>query len=228
MQREVMTHSSHRIRYWKSLAGQSLVQSTAKLCRAFKKTFLLPTYASMKTCAQPAWSEPAQTDSSRKCLHSDICLNVKRSCCTIMNTKWINNDIWIMNTIYSSSDKILSFLACTCVNYLTQASVAACQGSLLAHHRHLLSLGRMAASLKACIPSLSVLSHYQTSICFKKSLAFQRWALILLSVTFVANNLELLWAKILIVDSLFITPQNLNTGYNTILNSKQFFVFKNN
>lgn len=32
-----------------------------------------------------------------------------------------------MNTIYSSSDKILSFLACTCVNYLTQASVAACQ-----------------------------------------------------------------------------------------------------
>lgn len=47
-------------------------------------------------------------------------------------------------------------------------------GSLLAHHRHLLSLGRMAASLKACIPSLSVLSHYQTSICFKKSLAFQR------------------------------------------------------
>ena len=127
MQREVMTHSSHRIRYRKSLARQSLVQSTAKLCRGLKKPFFLPTYASMKTCAQPAWSEPAQTDSSRKCLHSDICLNVKRSCCTIMNTKWINNDIWIMNTIYSSSDKILSFLACTGVNYLTQASVTACQ-----------------------------------------------------------------------------------------------------
>lgn len=26
-----------------------------------------------------------------------------------------------MNTIYSSSDKIVSFLACTCINYLLQA-----------------------------------------------------------------------------------------------------------
>lgn len=79
-----------------------------------------------------------------KCLHSDICLNAEWICRMIMNTKWINNDMWIMNTIYSSSDKIVSFLTCTCINYLPQAYHRLAV-SPLAHHRHLLSAGRKAA-----------------------------------------------------------------------------------
>lgn len=144
MQREVMAHSSHRIRYSKPLAGQSMVQSTAKLCGGFFFLFLSLSSLHLWIHENPVWT---CSESSRKCLHSDICLNAKWSCRMIMNTKWINNDMWIMNTIYSSSDKIVSFLACTCINYLPQAQPQPA-GSLLAHHRHLLSPGRTAASLK--------------------------------------------------------------------------------
>lgn len=62
-----MTHSSHRITYSKSLAGKSMVRSLQPNCvvsffkKNFCKAFLPSIYASMKTCAQPARSEPAQT-----------------------------------------------------------------------------------------------------------------------------------------------------------------------
>lgn len=88
------------------------------------------------------------TDRSWKCLHSDICINAKWLRRMIMNTKWINNDMWIMNTIYSSSDKIVSFLACTCINSIRHYSSSSFS-TLPAHHRHLLSLDSIASFLKA-------------------------------------------------------------------------------
>lgn len=51
----------------------------------------------------------ARITHSGRCLHSDICVTAKWICHMIMNTKWINNDMWIRNTIYSSSDKIVLF-----------------------------------------------------------------------------------------------------------------------
>lgn len=143
------------------------------------------------------------TDSSRKCLHSDICLNARWICHMIMNTKWINNDMWIMNTIYSTSDKIVSFLACTCINCLPHASVTIAQ-ALFWHITAIYCLWiEWQPSWKLVSQARSTLHRrlfflITADFCvnlFQKSLTFRGWSLILLSVIFVTNNLKLLWGK---------------------------------
>lgn len=150
-----------------------------------------------------------------------------------MNTKWINNDMWIMNTIYSSSDKIVSFLACTCISYLLQASVTTCQ-TLFWHTTAIYCRQvQWQPFLKTWTPTLYLLFLITTQIlvcqthtCFKSLWLFKGKLLFFFQLLFYKELGTAPGPKSL--TACFITQQNLNTGYNLILNTKPFFILKNN